>query len=548
MESAAGGAVRGDGDRPVVAIASAEFIVERDFVAYAVSGGDYEFVCCLNLLVGGEVVRSATGRNSDTLVPGSWDVREYAGRQARLQVVDRADGHVIVDYVVQTDHPDVRPVATEPLYGERWRPRYHFTARQFVMDRLNPGMRQEGWLNDLNGLVYYDGEYHLFAQRWNKCWIHAVSNDLVHWTELPPAFFEESLDTGVQSGSVVIDYGNTSGLSPDPAEPPMVAFWSRNDNRSQCLSFSLDKGRTWQHYAGNPIMTMPERDPKVFRYHAGDHWVMMLYGDQQYHLLTSTDLLHWTDTGNVVPNSYECPDFFELPLDGGDTKWVLVRGDGRYSVGDFDGTRFIEESEQALSDAGPNFYATQTWNNTETGDGRRIQAAWMRDGVYPDMPFNQQVTFPCELTLRTLDGRPHLFRTPVRELATLHSGTRHWTGLVKPGDDQVLTTNPLEADLHLEVAIPPGATLTVNVSGAPIHLTSGSVTSGSEPQALSGPLRTVQVLIDRTSLELFANDGEVSISRCYLPTDRGVVLSSTAPVSVTSTLHTLTSMWVPGSR
>ena len=91
MESAAGGAVRGDGDRPIVAIASAEFIVERDFVAYGVSGGDYEFVCCLNLMVGGEVVRSATGRNSDTLVPSSWDVREYAGRQARLQVVDRAD-------------------------------------------------------------------------------------------------------------------------------------------------------------------------------------------------------------------------------------------------------------------------------------------------------------------------------------------------------------------------------------------------------------------------------------------------------------------------
>ena len=248
---------------------SLEFTIERDFVAYAVAGEDYEFVCCLNLLVGGEIVRSATGRNSDLPTPGSWDVTEFAGQKAQLQLVD----HVNVDYVVQTDHPEVPPVSTQPLYGETWRPQYHFTARQFVMDRLNPGMRQEGWLNDLNGLVYYEGEYHLFAQRWNKCWIHAVSNDLVHWTELQPAFFEESLDTGVQSGSVVIDYGNTSGLSDDPANPPMVAFWSRNDNLSQCLSFSLDKGRTWQHYAGNPIMTMPERDPKVFRYHPGDHWV-----------------------------------------------------------------------------------------------------------------------------------------------------------------------------------------------------------------------------------------------------------------------------------
>ena len=143
--------------------------------------------------------------------------------------------------------------------------------------------------------------------------------------------------------------------------------------------------------------------------------------------------------------------------------------------------------------------------------------------------FNQQVTFPCELTLRTVDGRPHLFRHPIRELASLRSGTRHWSGTVKPGGDQVLTTGPQEAELHLEVAIPPDATLTVNVSDTPIHLTSETA--------------TVQLLVDRTSLELFANDGEVSLSRCYLPTDRGIVLTSTAPVQIAATLHTLDSIW-----
>ncbi|GAA1571484.1 MULTISPECIES: glycoside hydrolase family 32 protein [Kribbella] len=425
----------------------------------------------------------------------------------------------------------------QPLYGETWRPRQHFTARQFGPEILEPGKRQEGWLNDLNGLVYYEGEYHLFAQRWNRCWIHAVSDDLVHWTELPPAFWEEALNTGVQSGSVVIDYGNTSGLSPDPDRPAMVAFWSRNDNLSQCLSFSLDKGRTWQHYEGNPIMRMPERDPKVFRY--DDHWVMLLYGDQQYHLLTSPDLLHWTRTGNVVPDSFECPDFFELPLDDGDPKWVLVRGDGKYSVGTFDGTAYTEESGQLLSDAGPNFYATQTWNNTETGDGRRIQAAWMRDGRYPGMPFNQQVTIPCELTLRTVDGKPRLFRTPVRELTTLYAGSTHWSGIVKPGADRVLADGPVEADLHLDVEIPSGATLTVDVSGTTTELTGTTVAS----QEVSGRLRTVRVLIDRTSVEVFANDGEVSISRCYLPAGSGLVLTATAPVQVAATLHSLASMW-----
>ncbi|GAA0583661.1 glycoside hydrolase family 32 protein [Kribbella sandramycini] len=507
-----------------------EFRIERDFIAYAVAGGDYEYVTCLNLLVDGVVVRTVTGMDSETPVPGSWNVTDLAGRKAQLQVRD-----VQVAHVVQTDDPAVPPVRGPAPYGERHRPQFHFTARQFAMQRLNPGMRQEGWLNDLNGLVCYEGEYHLFAQRWNKCWIHAVSNDLVHWEELEPAFFEEALDIGVQSGSVVIDYGNTSGLSDDAANPAMVAFWSRNDNQSQCLSYSLDRGRTWQHYPGNPIMVKPERDPKVFRY--GSHWVMFLYGDQQYYILTSTDLLHWTDTGNVIPNSFECPDFFELPLPDGTRKWVLVRGDGRYSIGSFDGRQFTEESDQLRSDSGANFYATQTWNNTETGDGRRIQAAWMRDGVYPDMPFNQQVTFPCELTLRPMDGVPRLFRNPIAELATLRSGTTHWSGKVDLAHQ--LTTEPAELDLELETDLPADVTLTIDVSGTPIDLTRSQIGDAR----LSGRLRTLRVLIDRTSIEVFANDGEVSVSRCYLPTGAGIVLRSTAAVQVAVDLHTLRSIW-----
>ncbi|HZX03445.1 GH32 C-terminal domain-containing protein, partial [Kribbella sp.] len=238
-------------------------------------------------------------------------------------------------------------------------------------------------------------------------------------------------------------------------------------------------------------------------------------------------------------DSFECPDFFELPLDGGDPKWVLVRGDGKYSVGTFDGTTFTEETEQLRSDAGPNFYATQTWNNTETGDGRRIQAAWMRDGRYPGMPFNQQVTIPCELTLRTVDGQPRLFRTPIRELTTLYSGTARWSGTVKPGAGKVLADGPVEADLHLDVEIPSGATLTVDVCGTTVELTGTTVAS----QAVSGGLRTVRILIDRTSIEVFANDGEVSISSCYLPAGGGLVLTATAPVQVATTLHSLASMW-----
>lgn len=516
-----------DGDGPTGTLASPGFRIERDYIAFGIGGGDYERVTCLDLVVDGTIVRSATGRNSDALMEASWDVRPWAGRTAHVQLVDTAGGdwgHVNVDQIVQTDRPGRLPVTTQPLYQETWRPQFHFTAREWVMDRLNPGQRQEGWLNDLNGLVYYEGEYHLFAQRWNKCWIHAVSKDLVHWTELQPAFWEESLGSGVQSGSCVIDYQNTSGLSPDAANPPMAAFWSRNDNRSHCLSYSLDHGRTWTHYENNPVLVAPERDPKVFWYAPAGHWVMFLYGDGQYHIRTSPDLLDWTDTGHPVDDSFECPDFFELPVDGdaGNTKWVLVRGDGKYSTGSFDGTRFTEETSQYVADSGPNFYATQTWNNTDTGDGRRVQAAWMRDGSYPDMPFNQQVTFPAELSLRSTGDGLRLHRNPIAEIARLRTGGTRWSGAVGDGQSVTLASDGDTFQCTAEISVPVGATLTLDVRGVPVVLGHRSVDNGSGGQPLSGPLRTVEILIDRTSVEVFANDGEVSVSRCCLPSRTGI--------------------------
>ena len=182
---------KGAGDGPVGTLTSPEFKIKRQYISFRISGGDYERDTCVNLLINGKVMRSATGWRSDRLVPASWDVRALAGQKARVQIVDAVSGdwgHITVDHIVQTDAPERLPVATGPLYEESLRPQFHFTAREWTMNRLNPGMQQEGWVNDLNGLIYYDGEYHLFAQRWAKCWIHAVSRDLIHWTELEPAF------------------------------------------------------------------------------------------------------------------------------------------------------------------------------------------------------------------------------------------------------------------------------------------------------------------------------------------------------------------------
>src|SRR5688572_763219 len=141
-----------EGDKPTGTLASPVFRIERTHISFLIGGGNYERHACLNLLVGGKVVRSATGWNSDRLVPGSWDVQPWKGKQAQIQIVDEASGswgHINVDDIVQTDHPK-RPLNSQPLYQETHRPQFHFTARQWVMDRLNPGMRQEGWLNDLD--------------------------------------------------------------------------------------------------------------------------------------------------------------------------------------------------------------------------------------------------------------------------------------------------------------------------------------------------------------------------------------------------------------
>jgi sucrose-6-phosphate hydrolase SacC (GH32 family) len=400
------------------------------------------------------------------------------------------------------------------------------------MDRLHPGMRQEGWLNDLNGLIYYEGEYHLFAQRWNKCWIHAVSTNLVHWTELEPAFWEEELDTGVQSGTCVVDFKNTSGLGKTPDQPPLIAFWSRNDNRSHGISYSLDRGRTWRHYDKNPVFVHPERDPKVFWHPPTARWVMFLYGEQNrerlYHIFTSTNLFTWRDEQHPIRNSYECPDFFQLPIDG-DTnrmKWVLVRGDGKYSLGEFNGVEFKEETGQFESDSGPNFYATQSWENAP--GGRRVQAAWMRDGVYPEMPFNQQVTFPRELTLRTTPEGPRIFRQPIRELALLHDGEDVWTQRTLRAN-QALPLAP-SGDLfrlQAEVSLDEGATLTLNVRGTKITFTRSSMAYSTNPVVLPA-LTNFEVLIDRTSIETFANDGAASMSKCFLPTENSLSLRATS--------------------
>ena len=522
-----------DGDHPTGRLDSAPFQIDRKYISFLIGGGDYEIHNCMNLVVNDRIVRSATGRNSDKLRAESWDVSEWKGKRARIEIVDEASGdwgHLNVADIRQTDSPEQLPVVRTPVYQEALRPGFHFTARQWTMDRLNPGMRQEGWINDLNGLIFYDGEYHLFAQRWAKCWLHAVSKDLVHWTELQPAFWEESLGSGVQSGTCVIDYDNTSKLSPDPKNPPMVAFWTRFDNHTHRICYSLDHGRSWKLYDKNPILDFPERDPKVFWYAPRKHWVMMMYGDGQYHIFTSKNLLEWKNEKNPIPDSFECPDFFELPVDGNakKKKWVLIQGNGKYSIGKFNGRRFEEETPRFFGDINPDqFYATQSWHNTDTGDGRRIQVAWMRGSNFPDMPFSQQISFPCELSLRSTADGLRIFRKPILEIESIReSGTKFGSKNLAAGESMELAADGEFFQIKAEVEIPGGAEVFFNLRGVPVVLFHDGIKSGAVESKTIEPVRNIEILLDRGSMGAFVNDGQISCTRFVLPEKAGLSVSA----------------------
>lgn len=285
------------------------------------------------------------------------------------------------------------------------RPKAHFTP-------------PAGWLNDPNGLVFFEGEYHLFYQYhpdslvWGPMhWGHAVSRDLVNWEHLDIALWPDDLGTCF-SGCAVVDINNTSGLFPD--KPGLVAIYTchrdapgfdRGYIEEQCIAYSHDNGRSWIKYAKNPVISTigksDFRDPKVFWHEASQHWVMSLAVSQEVHFYRSSNLLDWEfcsrfgeGHGAHTAHPWECPDLFQLQVEGTTEKrWVLVIGLGaseeafgsftQYFVGEFDGKNFINENPPEtilLMDEGRDFYAAQSWSDAP--EKQRLAIAWMSNWKY----------------------------------------------------------------------------------------------------------------------------------------------------------------------
>lgn len=352
--------------------------------------------------------------SADYLMP--YDLSELSGKEVTLL----SDSNIPLDAITFAD-----TIPGEvPVYEETLRPQYHFSAKR-------------GWINDPNGLVYHDGKYHLFFQYnpvdvdWgNLNWGHAESSDLVHWTERPIAL-RMGPDGEIYSGSAVVDSCNVSGLAVD-GNPPMLLFYTLQvvnsslydrDGQMQCLAYSLDNGRTFIKYEGNPIIdtrmkdgTWHNRDPKVFKHERSGKWVMVLHEKDGHSIYNSDNLIDWQYKSHV-PGFWECPELFELPVEGcdGKTMWVLAGASGTYMLGDFDGSVFTPVSGKHLYVTGYN-YAAQTFNHEPSG--RRIQIGWANIRKQ-GMPFTGQMLLPVELTLAMTKDGPRLRSNPVKEVESI---------------------------------------------------------------------------------------------------------------------------------
>ncbi len=419
-------------------------------------------------------------------------------------------------------------VPKEGLYREALRPQFHFSARR-------------GWLNDPNGLVFFSGEYHLFFQHnpygigWgNMHWGHAVSKDLVHWTELGEALYPDALGP-MFSGSAVVDHANTSGFGKDDGKAPLVLIYTAAGNpATQCIAWSLD-GRTFTKYAGNPVVkniTGGNRDPKVFWHAPTRRWIMALYVQrpEKLHtveLLSSPDLRAWRALSAVPGDAdggrflYECPDLFELPVAGSaERRWVLFGADGQYAVGAFDGVTLKPEAERLKGHCGTAAYAAQTFSDMP--DGRRVLIGWLQAPA-PGMPFSQCLSLPQELGLVNTPEGVRLTHAPVKEL----NGLRELTRAFGPADLAAGGANPLagfEAELvELRLACEVSADAVINLSlrGVPLRYNAAkqelTLARHTSPwPAKDGKLGLI-IYLDRTCIEVFSQDGLLYAPAAVIP-------------------------------
>ena len=455
-------------------------------------------------------------------------------------------------------------------YNQPWRPQYHFTPSHNFMNDPNGMVFYKGEYH-----LFY--QYNPQGQVWgHMSWGHAVSSDMVHWQHLPLAIPEDP-NYMIYSGSAVVDWNNSSGLckSTDPKDKScLIAIYAAayKDRQKQHIAYSDDRGRTWNSYSGNPVIDVDAedfRDPKVFWYEPQKKWalVAVLADHRRALFFSSTDLKTWTKMSEFGPagddeGQWECPDLLDLAIDGtNEQRWVLIinRNPGapaggtgvRYLIGDFDGTQFIEKEgagQKLWADYGKDFYATNSFNDMPKGDERRIWMGWTSNWLYakdePTALWRGAQSIPRTLSLRRVGDQLLMVQAPVRELESLRGKPVHLGNFAIEKANIAVGDKGLNGETYeIEAEFEPGAASEVGFrlrKGEGVETVVGIIPStntmfvdrtksgevsfskdfpGRYATTLGDTKRVkLHIFVDRSSVEVFANDGEkVMTDRIYPP-------------------------------
>lgn len=452
-------------------------------------------------------------------------------------------------------------------YDQVLRPQFHFSSLK-------------GWHNDPNGMVWYDGEYHLYFQhnpkdnKWgNMTWGHAVSGDMVHWEQLPHALLPYGGGC-IFSGTVVVDHSNRLGKQVGDNKTLVAYFSYAKEPFYQAAAYSTDKGRTFTLLNdGGPIVPnqgfdMGERDPKVFYHVASKKWIMVLWiqkGEEngtseeklgKVRFFTSENMVDWEVASDFKRSwAFECMDFVELAVDGepNNKKWLLYDASFDYEIGDFDGKTFTTDQEVFKGDVGTNFYAAQSFNNSP--DDRTVLIGWMDQGgdhsIFLDanMPFNQCMSFPTTMELKTTSEGIRLHRWPVQEIEKLYLKSHTFKNLTAGKAAKRLSGIQAELiDMSLEFE--PGASFEISIRGLEVKYNKNKEEfvfgkSVLAAPAIDGKVK-LRILLDRATIELFANEGAVVSSNYAIPeaNNHGISIFSEDALKITLIeINELKSSW-----
>ena len=522
----------------------------------------------------GQVVREFSAELADGDPPDWWafyDVSAFYGEVLTLKALSplpEAQAAWLAQNILQSN----TLIGMEDLYHEAYRPQFHFTPRR-------------GWNNDPNGMLYHQGEWHLFYQHnpfgvgWgNMHWGHAVSRDLVHWMELPEALYQKSLADMAYSGGGLVDAGNSAGWKQGVEDALVVAFTSTG--RGECLAYSLDRGRTLMEFGGNPVIAHQGRDPKIIWYAPGKHWVMIVYEEPLesgsgsggggtaesfgYAIYTSTDLKDWqrppagtTKRGqSFLPGWYECPELFEIAVDGqpGEMQWVVygnLKGQNKsaYQVGSFDGRTFTPSMPPSPAHAGPSFYAAQIFSHAP--QERRIMVGWLEKAAYPGMPFSQGMSVPLELSLRRAADETAPYRLcfyPVEELAQLRQTEVRGSALNLAGANALLASPELGELLDIQLEVDAASPFTLHIGEYPLTWdpSRAEIRFAGQAAAVSPVYSrlSLRLLLDRSLTEVFVDGGWAAFAALTLfpPGGRTLRMDGDSQ-NIALSIYTLNSIW-----